>query len=96
MEEKEGPPVLDRTAVAEILGVQPKSVSQYLVESRPADPEVGRRAGRYATHPFPAPDGYIGKGPYWRLERAAEIRTWAASRPGQGVGGGRPRKSDGA
>jgi hypothetical protein len=79
-------PVLDRTAVAEILGVKPKTISQYLVESRDA--------GRYADHPFPAPDGYIGRGPYWLRKRELEIRRWAESRPGQGAGGGRPRTSE--
>ena len=77
--------MLDRSAVAAILGVQPKTISQYLVESR--------GEGRYAERPFPAPDGYIGRGPWWRLERETEIRRWAAERPGQGVGGGRPRKT---
>jgi hypothetical protein len=76
-------PVLSRQAVAVILGVQPKTISQYLVESK--------AGGRYATHPFPAPDGYIGRGPWWRRERESEIRGWAAARPGQGAGGGRPR-----
>lgn len=78
-------PVLDRTAVAAILGVQAKTISQYLVESR--------GDGRYAKHPFPRPDGYIGRGPWWRRARASEIRIWAETRAGQGVGGGRPRKS---
>lgn len=76
--------MLDRTAVAKILGVQPKTVSQYLLESR--------GEGRYADHPFPTPDGRIGGGPYWLRKREREIRRWAADRPGQGVGGGRPRK----
>lgn len=77
--------MLDRTAVAALIGVQPKTISQYLTESH--------EGGRYATHPFPKPDGYIGKGPWWRRERKAEIKAWAAARPGQGAGGGRPRKS---
>lgn len=84
--DREERPVLDRTDVAAILGVKPKSVSQYLVESRPP--------GRYAKHPFPPPDGYIGRGPWWRRDRAEEIREWAAQRPGKGVGGGRPRRDD--
>lgn len=77
--------MLDRTAVAELIGVKPKTISQYLTESR--------EGGRYAAHPFPAPDGYIGKGPWWRVERADGIKQWAAERPGQGKGGGRPRRS---
>lgn len=82
---QEGAPVLDRTAVALLIGVKPKTISQYLVESK--------GEGRYVGHPFPAPDGYIGRGPYWRLERAKDIEAWNAARAGQGIGGGRPRKS---
>lgn len=78
-------PVLDRTAVAELLGVQPKTISQYLAESK--------GNGRYAAHPFPPPDGYIGRGPYWLRKREADIKTWNEGRPGQGVGGGRPPAS---
>lgn len=78
--------MLDRTAVAALIGVKPKSVSQYLVESKPP--------GRYAKHPFPMPDGYIGRGPWWRVERTAEIKEWAANRPGRGAGGGRPRRDN--
>jgi hypothetical protein len=80
----EEPPVLDREAVAAVLSVKAKTVSQYLVESRPP--------GKYASHPFPKPDGYIGRGPWWRREREQEFRDWASSRPGRGRGGGRPRK----
>lgn len=76
-------PMLDRAAVAAILGVKAKSISQYLTESK--------GEGRYAKHPFPAPDGYVGRGPWWYRDREQEIRDWAAKRPGQGIGGGRPR-----
>lgn len=82
---EEGMPVLDRTAVAAILGVRPKTISQYLSESK--------GDGRYVDRPFPAPDGYIGRGPWWYRRREREIQRWAASRPGRGVGGGRPRKA---
>lgn len=84
MSDKEKP-VLDRSSVAAILGVKPKTISQYLSESK--------GEGRYAKHPFPVPDGHIGRGPYWLLSREAEIREWDAKRVGQGVGGGRPRLS---
>jgi hypothetical protein len=83
--------------VATLLGptIKPKTVSTYLTESRE---QVGKgaraRRGRYASHPFPVPDGTVGRAPWWRLERADEIRQWAADRPGQGVGGGRPRVTD--
>jgi len=84
--------MLNRQAVAAILGeatgadrpLKDKTVSQYLVESR--------EGGKYEKHPFPTPDGYIGRGPWWRREREQEIRDWAAARPGRGKGGGRPRK----
>jgi hypothetical protein len=81
----DGRPVLDLDGVGEILGVKGKTISQYLAESK------GK--GRYADHPFPAPHGRIGNGPYWLLEQADEIRQWDATRVGQGKGGGRPRKS---
>jgi hypothetical protein len=78
----EGAPVLTRDAVAKILGVLPKSVSQYLVESK--------EGGKYASRPFPAPDGRIGRSPWWQPSRETEIRAWADGRVGRGVGGGRP------
>jgi hypothetical protein len=37
----------------------------------------------------PAPDGYLGRTPWWRPET---VDAWLTSRPGQGAGGGRPRK----
>ncbi|WP_410633851.1 hypothetical protein [Amycolatopsis sp. cmx-4-83] len=62
--------------------------------------DVGHRAvanwrSRYAgSHPFPEPDVVIGRTPGWAPGRKAEIEQWAAARPGQGAGGGRPRKVD--
>ncbi len=79
-------PVFDRAAVAALIAVKPKTISQYLVESK--------EGGRYADHPFPTPDGYIGRGPYWLRRREQEIRTWSETRPGQGAGGGRPRRTN--
>lgn len=38
---------------------------------------------------IPAPDGYLGRTPWWKRRT---IEKWQASRPGQGKGGGRPRK----
>lgn len=77
-------PFLNLAAVAALLGptIKPKTVSQYLTESRPG--------GRYEQHTFPTPNGRIGRAPWWALDRADEIREWNANRPGQGVGGGRP------
>jgi hypothetical protein len=81
----DGQPVLDTKAVGAILGVKPKTISQYLVESNPG--------GRYASHPFPTPHGRIGNSPYWLPGQTDEIRQWDATRVGQGKGGGRPRKN---
>ncbi len=76
-------PVLNRAAVAALLGLKPKSISTYLTESR--------EGGRYEKHPFPQPDGTIGRAPWWHPSRREELLEWAAARPGQGAGGGRPR-----
>jgi hypothetical protein len=46
--------------------------------------------GRYPD--FPKPDVMVGDVPGWRKERLTEIRAWLTTRPGQGAGGGRPRK----
>ena len=46
---------------------------------------------------FPAPDVIVGSGkhavPGWLPGRMYEIHEWNAFRPGQGAGGGRPRKA---
>lgn len=57
--------------------LSPKSVSQYLVESK--------AGGRYAEHPFPQPAGRVGQWPYWLPEQESEIRAWAESRLGAGA-----------
>lgn len=82
------PEILDRAAVAALLGIpDPATITRYLRASRPD--------GRYASHPFPAPDGFLaGRAPWWRATRADELKAWAAARPGRGVGGGRPRAKD--
>lgn len=46
-----------------------------------------RKQGR-----LPAPDGMLGNRPWWWQ---GTIDQWQASRPGRGVGGGRPRKISG-
>jgi len=46
-----------------------------------------------ADHPFPEPDVVIGRTPGWSPARESEIRAWERARPGQGAGGGRPRKT---
>lgn len=35
---------------------------------------------------LPAPDGHLGRTPWWSPER---VEAWQAARPGQGAGGGR-------
>lgn len=40
---------------------------------------------------IPVPDGRLGATPWWSPDT---IRAWAAARPGRGVGGGRPRRSN--
>lgn len=39
---------------------------------------------------LPAPDVMLGRSPGWYR---STIEAWRASRPGQGKGGGRPRKA---
>ena len=51
-----------------------------------------RTVEAYRHHPqygFPEPDGRLGRTPWWW---PATIDTWQKGRPGQGRGGGRPRK----
>lgn len=59
----------------------PRTVSTYLDRSKP-----GRL---YSDNPFPEPDGYRGRHPYWKPHRAPEFEEWALRRTGPGVGGGR-------
>jgi predicted DNA-binding transcriptional regulator AlpA len=77
---------LTLTDLAQLLGVKTETVSFYRAHSK-----AGRR---YADHPFPAPDRLVGRSPIWHANRVEEIKAWDAQRPGRGVGGGRPRKSD--
>jgi len=52
------------------------TVRQYLADSR-----SGRR---FPGHPFPEPDGRIGRSPAWNKDREQEIREWARTRLGAG------------
>lgn len=38
---------------------------------------------------MPPPDGHLGRTPWWKPRT---IEQWRKQRPGQGAGGGRPRK----
>lgn len=82
-----GPPVspdttyryVDMVEIADWFGITHRAVANW--RTRYAD-----------THPFPEPDVIIGRTPGWSRERKSEIEAWAAGRPGQGAGGGRPSK----
>lgn len=77
---------LSTTDVAELLGIAPATVRFLRAESRPGH--------RYAADPFPEPDLVIARSPAWSEDRTDELLAWNARRPGQGAGGGRPRKTD--
>jgi hypothetical protein len=72
----------DGTPPEEAGSLRPKTISQYLVDSKPGN--------RYADHPFPEPAYRHGLRPFWTPDQEAAIREWARSRPGPGHGGGRP------
>jgi len=71
--------------VAVMLGVKTATIRHYRAVSAPG--------GRYANHPFPEPDGHLGNVPYWFVTSDNKILAWAAGRPGQGAGGGRPART---
>lgn len=50
---------------------------------------LGITTGALAGYKLPEPDALIGRTRGWLPET---IDEWNASRPGRGVGGGRPRK----
>lgn len=50
---------------------------------------LGITTGALAGYELPEPDALIGRTRGWLPETIAE---WNSSRPGRGVGGGRPRK----
>ncbi len=74
--------LLTTANVADLLGVKPATIRLYRTSSRPG--------GRYEQHPFPEPDDHVGINPVWMAGRKEEILKWAATRPGQGKGGGQP------
>ena len=80
--------------LAEVLGVKPTTITQWMVRSLPTpDPKSKRPDGKrlYADMPFPKPARYAGKSPEWERSTLPEILAWVANRPGRGAGGGRPR-----
>lgn len=74
--------LLTTADVANLLGVKPGTIRLYRTSSRPG--------GRYEQHPFPSPDDHVGINPVWRATRKGQILAWAATRVGQGAGGGQP------
>jgi hypothetical protein len=71
--------------IAALIAVAPDTLRSYRTLSKPG--------GRYEAHPFPRPDRMFGRTPVWTEDQYAEIRAWAAARPGQGAGGGRPARA---
>jgi hypothetical protein len=91
------PVYLDTEAVARQLGVQPRTITEYLYRSRLARSNARRSAvaGRpkmRAPSNFPEPDKYYAGRPVWKR---STINRFERQRPGRGAGGGRPRKTIG-
>lgn len=65
-----------------------------LFDAREACARFGVTRGTWRSYVkdgvVPRPDGRVGRIQLWYR---STLDTWAATRPGQGVGGGRPRKS---
>lgn len=73
--------------VARILGVTPGTVLSNLKHSKPM---VGKKPGRYANHPFPAPRRMAPATTlWWPASAAEEIRAWDKGRLTQSHGKGR-------
>lgn len=76
---------LGQAAIARELGVERHLINRW------------RYRYRDSPTPFPAPDAIVDESdgrdvPAWLPESIDAIRAWRASLPGQGKGGGRPRK----
>ena len=76
------PRYLGTRDVARVLGVDGRTVSQWLT-----------RYPAGSAHPCPAPDVAVGDALGWAEGRLPEWETWRAGMPGRGAGGGRPRRS---
>jgi hypothetical protein len=82
---------LMRSHIADLLGVDDKTVSDYLHDSKPG--------GKYADDPVPEPMGYLdarapegwvepaglrpGLRPIWSPDSRAEWQRWRANHPGR-------------
>jgi hypothetical protein len=73
---------LDRGAIGALFGVSADAVRKW--QERYADGVKYR--------PFPTPDAILGGSPGWAPAREPELWAWHRDMPGQGRGGGRPRK----
>ena len=76
--------LLDLSGIAALLGLALSTVRNYHQIS-----ERRRREGTIRPGDFPEPAQRFGRSPAWEL---SVIRAWQDARPGQGAGGGRPRK----
>lgn len=78
------PKLLTVGDVAESLGLKQRTIRNYhAVATRRRRDDTTRRGD------FPPPDLFVGRTPVWKT---STITAWQRRRPGQGVGGGRPRK----
>lgn len=82
-DENGGTRYLGQAGIARELGVTRQAVAKWRATF-----------GTDAAHPFPKPDAWVDGVPGWLPGRVAEIRKWSESRPGQGSGGGRPRRAE--
>ena len=73
------PDMLTTADVAELRGLKPSSVREYM-----------RRYPATASNPFPVPDRTEG-GYAWAADRAGEIKAWAPGKGGLGMSHRRPK-----
>jgi hypothetical protein len=74
---------MDLKAVAEYLGITADSARTYHGRA-----QHNRRNGTPRPGDLPPADGRVGNSPVWDV---STIEDWILQRPGQGVGGGRPK-----
>lgn len=85
--------LLTITELAAELGVNPRTITQWMVRSLPAPDRRGNKR-LYTDMPFPAPSRYAGKSPEWERSKLPQIRQWMAARRGMGAGGGpKPKRT---
>lgn len=78
------PTFLDLRAVAEMVGVEYRTIRNYHQTA-----ERRRREQDVRPGDLPEPDNIFGRSPVWKR---STITAWQRNRPGRGTGGGRPRK----